>query len=85
MELETVLGSTTGIVLERQGDFDCSPILTDDQSLPQAAYMAQLDRLAEQLNNGELLLADFNDAFMIQKLVEDGLRNSKELRSLTCS
>ena len=67
--------------LERQGDVDCNPILTDDQSLPQAAYMAQLDRLAEQLNNGELLLPDFNDAFMIQKLVEDGLRNSKELRN----
>ena len=43
--------------------------------------MAQLDKLAEQLNNGELLLPDFNDAFMIQKLVEDGLRHSKELRS----
>ena len=64
--------------LERQGDVNTSPILTDDQSLSQAAYMAQLDRLAEQLNNGELLLSNFNEAFMIQKLVEDGLRNSIE-------
>jgi hypothetical protein len=43
--------------------------------------MAQLDRLADQLNKGELLLPDFYDAFIIQKLVEDGLRNSKELRN----
>ena len=66
--------------LERQGNVDWDPLLTGDQSLPQTAYMAQLDRLADQLNKGELLLPDFYDAFIIQKLVEDGLRNSKELR-----
>ena len=66
--------------LERQGNIDWEPLLIGDQLLPQTAYMAQLDRLADQLNKGNLLLPDFYDAFIIQKLVEDGLRNSKELR-----
>ena len=66
--------------LERQGNIDWEPLLSGDQLLPQTAYMAQLDRLADQLNKGDLLLPDFYDAFIIQKLVEDGLRNSKELR-----
>ncbi|GIR32111.1 MAG: hypothetical protein CM15mP45_14070 [Deltaproteobacteria bacterium] len=41
--------------------------------------MAQLDKLAKQMNNEKVSLADFNDAFQIQKLVEEGLRRSIQI------
>ena len=62
--------------LERQGEIDSSLILSEAESKPQAANMAQLDKLAKQMNNEKVPLADFNDAFQIQKLVEEGLRRS---------
>ena len=65
--------------LERQGEIDSSLILSEAESKPQAAYMAQLDKLAKQMNNEKVSLADFNDAFQIQKLVEEGLRRSIQI------
>ena len=65
--------------LERQGEIDSSLILSEAESKPQAAYMAQLDKLAKQLNNEKVSLADFNDAFQIQKLVEEGLHRSIQI------
>ena len=65
--------------LERQGEIDSRLILSEAESKPQAAYMAQLDKLAKQLNNEKVSLADFNDAFQIQKLVEEGLRRSIQI------
>ena len=65
--------------LERQGEIDSTLILSEAESKAQAAYMAQLDKLAKQLNNEKMSLADFNDAFQIQKLVEEGLRRSIQI------
>ena len=65
--------------LERQSEIDSSLILSEAKSKPQAVYMAQLDKLAKQLNNEKVSLADFNDAFQIQKLVEEGLRRSIQI------
>ena len=70
---------SVGCIDHSLGEIDSRLILSEAESKPQAAYMAQLDKLAKQLNNEKVSLADFNDAFQIQKLVEEGLRRSIQI------